>query len=510
MPDALLAVAFLLGAALSLAASWVLVSRLERVGARLGLSEGLLGVLAALAADAPEITAAVTAIGGHESRIGAGVVIGSNVFNLAALLGFAAVLARKIALHRRVIVMEGVVALWIAAVCLAVIVGLLSPAIALGLVLAVLVPYVAVLGLRRDRLGRIGLPPRWIKWLMTAIVEEEIELEVAIHPRRGRARDSLEALAAVFVVVAASVAMEQTASELGARHAIPEIVVGGLILGGVTSLPNAVAAIYLAARGRGAATLSTAMNSNATVVGRGAASGQTTLVAAWYLGLTAFALSTAYISRGLRRGHGALIIAAYLSFASMVMATAYSSPVFALLSTTPMVVAAIPLAAWLLRDRTRRHAAPSAAEPHKVRGSLALGTSSAITPLRRAEPTIHPATNGKPIPPRPEDLSLLGSWSIKRVWYLALALSSLIATTDGILGPHVILIGLLIAGPCCALLTGRWALTATASAWAVALAVLLGFPDEIWGTTTHFAFLATVVIVAIVSTSSAAVIERRR
>ena len=58
---------------MSLAASWLLVSRLERVGARLGLSEGLLGMLAALAADAPEITASVTALGGHHSQIGAGV-----------------------------------------------------------------------------------------------------------------------------------------------------------------------------------------------------------------------------------------------------------------------------------------------------------------------------------------------------------------------------------------------------------------------------------------------------
>ena len=87
MSDALLGVVFLGGVAVSLGFSWVLVVRLERVGARLGLSEGLLGLLAALAADAPEITAAVTAIARHDPRIGAGVVIGSNVFNLAALLG---------------------------------------------------------------------------------------------------------------------------------------------------------------------------------------------------------------------------------------------------------------------------------------------------------------------------------------------------------------------------------------------------------------------------------------
>ena len=111
MSDALLGFVFAAAAAVSLSTSWVLVSRLERVGARLGFTEALLGMLAALAADAPEITAAVTALVGHQARIGAGVVIGSNVFNLAALLGFAAVLAGEIALHRRVIVLEAIVAL---------------------------------------------------------------------------------------------------------------------------------------------------------------------------------------------------------------------------------------------------------------------------------------------------------------------------------------------------------------------------------------------------------------
>ena len=82
VPNLVLGAAFVLAAAISVATSWVLVVRLERVGARLGLSEALLGMLAALAADAPEITAAVTALVRHDERVGAGVVIGSNVLIL--------------------------------------------------------------------------------------------------------------------------------------------------------------------------------------------------------------------------------------------------------------------------------------------------------------------------------------------------------------------------------------------------------------------------------------------
>ena len=98
---------FASGAIVSLAMSWVLVSRLERVGERFGLSEALLGMVAALAADAPEITASVTALAHNERAVGAGVVIGSNVFNLAALLGLGAVVAGSLHLHRKVVVLVG-------------------------------------------------------------------------------------------------------------------------------------------------------------------------------------------------------------------------------------------------------------------------------------------------------------------------------------------------------------------------------------------------------------------
>lgn len=330
MSDALLALLFALAAGVSLASSWILVSRIERVGARLDLPEGLLGMVAALAADAPEITAAVTALVRHQASIGAGVVIGSNVFNLAALLGLGAVVAGRIALHRRVITMEGAVALWVAAVALLLAVGAFSPALGLVALLIVLVPYVAVHAVK-DRIDRQGHLVRAARWLRTAIAEEEAELELAIHPRPARSRDLLEAGLAVIVVLGASVAMEQTISTLGARHAVPQIVVGGLILAGVTSLPNAVAALYLARRGRGAATLSTALNSNALnvtlglvvpaiAVGLGHPTGTTTLVAAWYLGLTAVTLGAAFAGRGLNRGPATLIVGAYLAFVGAVIA----------------------------------------------------------------------------------------------------------------------------------------------------------------------------------------------
>src|SRR5436189_1586518 len=180
MPVALATALFVAGAVVSLGTSYVLVTRLERIGERLGLSEGLLGVVAALAADAPEITSAVAALASHQSKIGAGVIIGSNVFNLAALLGLGAVVAGGIALHRRVVLLGGVVGIWVAVACLVTVLGLLSPAAGLIAVLVVLLPYLTVLAAGHGRLQRMALTRRWEAWLGEAVAEAEQGLEEVI------------------------------------------------------------------------------------------------------------------------------------------------------------------------------------------------------------------------------------------------------------------------------------------------------------------------------------------
>ncbi len=316
---------FVLSAALSLAASVLLVSRLERVGERLGVSEALLGLIAALAADGPEITSSVMAIVSGQGTVGIGVTLGSNVFNLAALLGLSALIAGRIAFHRREIILEGGVGVWMAGLSLAVVAGSIPPAVGLVLALVVFVPYLAVSAEHPAARRRLRLPARWSEWLARAVAEEEAELAVAIRPRRGDGRDATVALVAVLVVIAASAVMEEQATSLGADAGLSQIVVGGLILAAVTSLPNLVAAVYLASRGRGAATLSEAFNSNVfnvmvglllpgAILGLSSAAGGGLFVAVAYAALTCVAVALAYRGRGLDRRSGVVIIAGYVAF----------------------------------------------------------------------------------------------------------------------------------------------------------------------------------------------------
>ena len=106
--------------------------------------------------------------------------------------------------------------------------------------------------------------------------------------------------------------------------------------------------------------------------------------------------------------------------------------------------------------------------------------------------------------------ALLPGWSVGRLWALGLGLPVLVAGTDAVLGHRMVLIGLLIVGPCCVLLTGRWVPTGLTGLWVSGLAVVLGVPDGIWGTTTHLAFLGAVAVVALTSTLAAAIITRVR
>jgi cation:H+ antiporter len=364
VPVPLVALAFCLGTAASLATSYLLVTRLERIGERLGLSEALLGVIAALAADAPEITSAIAALGQHQQKVGAGVIIGSNVFNLAALLGLGAVVAGRIALHRKVILLGGTVGLWVATVCLVTTTGTIPPAAGLVAVLAVLVPYLIVLGTGQARLNRLPVARRWAGWLSIAISEEEQELNDLIRPLPARRADVLTGAAALVAVVVASVVMERTATSLGTHFAVPQIVTGGVVLAAVTSLPNAVAAVYLAARGRGAAMLSTTLNSNAlnvtaglllpaTVTGLGPPSAHSVLIAVWYLGLTAAALAFAYRTSGVVRASGALIIGSYLVFLGSLLATAHSTAPGLRLTAGPLLVTAAGWVAGLFAQSLR-------------------------------------------------------------------------------------------------------------------------------------------------------------
>jgi Ca2+/Na+ antiporter len=234
-----------------------------------------------------------------------------------------------VALHRRVVTFEGIPAVWIALVAVAVCAGTLPSPAGLVLVAVAVVPYLLVAAGVGARSARVA--GRALRWVRAALREAEDELVVVVHPLpRGR-RDVVEALVAVVVVVVASVGMEAAAASLGTHAGLSALVVGAVVLAAVTSLPNAVGALYLARRARGSAVLSEATNSNmlnvavgllvpAVLLGANAASSDGRFVAVWYLAMTVLCVAVAAARRGLGRLAGVVIVAVYVAFVASAVA----------------------------------------------------------------------------------------------------------------------------------------------------------------------------------------------
>jgi len=308
----------------TVAASVVLARDLDRIGQRLGFSEALLGMVTALGADAPEIAAAVAAVvAGHEDT-GVGVVLGSNVFNLAALLGVSALVAGRVRIHRHGLLLNGGVAIVVAIIGASVAIDLLPGGVGLILAVVVLAPYVVVSALHEHARSRLPAP------LREAVAEEQRDARRDEFSPPATRLDALAVVPALGAVVGGAYGMVAAAQSLGDRFDVSDLVLGALVLAALTSIPNLIAAVRLARHGRGAACVSEALNSNnanilvglcvpALILGFGSASGIEIFAASWMVGMTAIAVALGF-GGGLTRREGGAIVALYVAFAVVVAA----------------------------------------------------------------------------------------------------------------------------------------------------------------------------------------------
>jgi cation:H+ antiporter len=299
------------------------------VSERLGASEGLHGILTAFGADAPEISTAITALAASHGKLGVGVVIGSNVFNLAALLGLSAVVAGHVRIHRHGLLFNGGVALIVTGIAAALVLGAIGALAATLLLAAVLGPYVFFLSIRPARITQIVPTGPARRFLVAAVTEEIEDLRTDEEIPKASPVDTLVLVASLAAIVGASIGMVHTATDLGRHWGVSDIVVGTLVLASLTSLPNLLTAVRLALHKRGAAVASEALNSNslnvlaglalpALVVALGPATGLETFSVWWLVGMTLFAVALTYVRRGLRRADGALIVILYVAFAVVI------------------------------------------------------------------------------------------------------------------------------------------------------------------------------------------------
>jgi cation:H+ antiporter len=322
----------------TLAASEVLVRGVGRLARNLGLLGGLVGLIVALCADSPEISSSVSAVANGSAATAAGVVFGSNIFNIAVLLGGAALAAGGVRIPTPALVIDGTVAILVTLSIGLAVLGDLPVPLGLVLMLLVFVPYVAFLILRSSTIARLPLPRRLVAQLVSASRDAEVdgmELENEIEDlnptRRSRSWRPVALMApALVVIVVGSLLVVQGSVTLGQRWGIASVLVGVVALAAATSLPNAYAAIRLAVDGRGDAVVSATFNSNTLNLIAGIA-GPIILFPAlkgsvpagyviWLLGMSGAALIL--LAVGFNRRAAVLLLGAYAAFVAYAVITA--------------------------------------------------------------------------------------------------------------------------------------------------------------------------------------------
>jgi cation:H+ antiporter len=319
---------FGLGLGLSLAASEVLVTALSRIGGRLGISAGLLGLLVALGADAPEISSAVTASLSGARDVGVGVILGSNLFNLAALLGVSAVIAGRLSFRRELLILDGGVALLATLVVSLLLIAHVSAVASMALMLLVFLPYVGVLATPPREVERLRIPAPLRHRL--AILGRLVHPAPGLNRPGASGRAAWWILPAVAAIAAGSYLMVTAALTLGDRWHLPHALLGAVVLAALTSLPNAYAAVRLARDQNGPAVVSEAFNSNTLnlVVGisvpalflKGAlTAADAGMDLLWLLGMTVAAIALGSVRHELGRLSGVVLIAMYLGFLALIV-----------------------------------------------------------------------------------------------------------------------------------------------------------------------------------------------
>jgi cation:H+ antiporter len=317
---------------LTVTASAVLSRRIEQFGKWLLLSESLLGIIAALGADAPEISSAISALRSGNHDLGLGIVLGSNIFNLAVLLGLSALVSGKIRVDIRALLLNGGVALGVMGLTMAQLYGALPNLWALGLITAIMVPYVTATALSPTTIRKgaefLGLGGV----LGLTIRDANRDAANAENPHQPSYADILDVLPILVSIVLGSFGLVRSAIVLGSVWKFSTPVLGTIILAGLTGIPNAVTAIQLARRGRGSAVLSESLNSNTLNLLAGvslpalffssASLSTRSMLALWWLaGMTLLALGLSFARGGLGRKAGTLLVVVYAAFIILVVLT---------------------------------------------------------------------------------------------------------------------------------------------------------------------------------------------
>jgi cation:H+ antiporter len=250
------------------AAAWFTRS-LEALCDKLDLSVGMLSILSALGANIPNYVASIVAIANGQQGLGLGIIIGSNIYNLAIILGISTLAAPGshgirlrlkekhdvliIAYYAFAITLTTLLAIWLLPRT-SFVVPLFAPLLTLIPLILALIMTVTIFSslvlhiVRRPHPSHAG-----------SIVNQEVTLNTSPASLK---RLIAEVLLALVIALGAVIVMVQSGEQLTADVHMPPVLAGLLVLAVATSLPNTVVAVILVRTGRMAACVEEIFSSN--------------------------------------------------------------------------------------------------------------------------------------------------------------------------------------------------------------------------------------------------------
>jgi cation:H+ antiporter len=266
----LLFLSFLISLLFVIASAAWFTRRLEAICDLLGLPIGVLSMLGAIGANIPNYAASIVAIAGGHLNVGLGIIIGSNIYNVAIILGISILASsestgimlrlkeardvRSIAGYALAIVLTTSLAVW------------LLPGTPLGIKLhnlafaSLLLIIIAMLAL-----AIFG----FLVWHVFNRPHHPHHQTPVESPTSSEKQSSFlflrwsgEVVLALLLALGGVVVMVQSGQNLTLALHIPQVLAGLLVLAVATSLPNTVVAISLVRTGRAAACVEEVFSSN--------------------------------------------------------------------------------------------------------------------------------------------------------------------------------------------------------------------------------------------------------
>lgn len=241
----------------------IFVDSLVEIGESLGISQIILGVTAsAIGTSLPEFGSAMIAVLSGNPDIGVGVVIGSNIWNIAGILGISSLAAGFIYVKQEELRRDGLMTL-LTAVILLIFMFLLNEItriVGIVLIVAYLIYlYILIRSQKKnseDDETKIETEPHEALESQTNIVEE------VVSSGRSRNKNILISLVGLAGLIVGSRLLVFSGVEIGALTGVPQIIMGLFALAIGTSMPELVVTLRSAMKKMHSLSIGTVLGSN--------------------------------------------------------------------------------------------------------------------------------------------------------------------------------------------------------------------------------------------------------